>query len=345
MKIKCLIWDLDNTIWNGNLKDNRNVQLKPEIKNILRELYERGVIQSIASKNYNIDAIKRLKELDIDRYFVFSQISYNPKSIMVEKIINLINVEEENVGFIDDNEFELNEVRKSFNKIKIYKAEEYTNLLLYPELKFEIISNDSKNRMEYLKLKERRIIDEENFNGAKEEFLHKVNTTIIVKKYRKEYIDRVRELICRTNKYNNRNKETIYNVDIIKYSKKNLNNILVFEMKDIYGSYGIIGTLLYKIENKKMMIDVFSISCRILGRGIAVAIFSRIINKLFDEDRINEVECKIKYTKKNRESIILFNLLNFELKNNKNDIIHYELKKCINVKNCGFINVIFEENI
>lgn len=50
-KIKCVIWDLDNTIWDGVLSEDKEVKLNDNIKEIIEELDKRGILQSVASKN------------------------------------------------------------------------------------------------------------------------------------------------------------------------------------------------------------------------------------------------------------------------------------------------------
>lgn len=55
-KIKCVIWDLDNTIWDGVLSEDKEVKLNDNIKEIIEELDKRGILQSVASKNNYDDA-------------------------------------------------------------------------------------------------------------------------------------------------------------------------------------------------------------------------------------------------------------------------------------------------
>ena len=50
-EIKCVVWDLDDTLWEGVLSETKDVQLKPDVRNILSELDQRGILQSVASKN------------------------------------------------------------------------------------------------------------------------------------------------------------------------------------------------------------------------------------------------------------------------------------------------------
>lgn len=69
-KIKCVIWDLDNTIWDGVLSEDKEVKLNDNIKEIIEELDKRGILQSVASKNNYDDAMAKLRE------FVWMSIFY-----------------------------------------------------------------------------------------------------------------------------------------------------------------------------------------------------------------------------------------------------------------------------
>jgi HAD superfamily phosphatase (TIGR01681 family) len=70
-KIKCVIWDLDNTLWRGVLLEDNNITLRPGILNIIQTLDERGILQSISSKNDYALGIAKLKEFGIDEYFFY----------------------------------------------------------------------------------------------------------------------------------------------------------------------------------------------------------------------------------------------------------------------------------
>lgn len=345
MKIKCVIWDLDNTLWEGILNENQNVSLKPKIEEILKFLNKKGIIQSIVSKNYEKDAINKLKDLNIEQYFVFPQISYTPKNILIKNILEFLNIDEEFIVYVDDDEFEINEVKEYFPNINIYKAEKYLELLNDIEFQMNFLTEDSIKRTEYLKTKEKRIKVERNFIGPTEEFMKDARTQIILHSFKQKHLARVLELLERTNKYNNIDKSIVNKEYILKYINENNGKIIVFELNDKYGEYGTIGAMFFRILDQRMFIDTFCISCRVLGRGIPISIFSNIINKLFKEKRILEVVCKINYTKKNRESIVLLNLLNFKLNKVDNNIFEFILNKEIEIINKEFINVIYEEKL
>ena len=91
-EIKCIVWDLDNTIWDGTLTESKNVKLKHYIKDIIGELDARGILNSIASKNNYGDAVEKLKEFGIYEYFLYPEINWNPKSSSIANIQKNLNI-------------------------------------------------------------------------------------------------------------------------------------------------------------------------------------------------------------------------------------------------------------
>ena len=98
-KIKCVIWDLDNTIWNGVLIEDSSVILRDRIKGIIEVLDQRGILQSIASKNDYDLAMAKLRELGLDEYFIYPQINWGPKSISIKEIAKSINIGMDTISF------------------------------------------------------------------------------------------------------------------------------------------------------------------------------------------------------------------------------------------------------
>ena len=78
--VKSVVWDLDNTVWDGVLLEDPEVTPRQEVIDLIKTLDERGILQSVASKNDRSLATARLGELGIDEYFLCPQINWNPKS-------------------------------------------------------------------------------------------------------------------------------------------------------------------------------------------------------------------------------------------------------------------------
>src|SRR5262249_31842144 len=79
--IKCVVFDLDNTLWKGILIENDDVTPDPEMVRLVKHLDQRGVLLSVASKNDFDSALVKLKALGLDTYFLAPQINWGPKSI------------------------------------------------------------------------------------------------------------------------------------------------------------------------------------------------------------------------------------------------------------------------
>jgi len=76
--VKCLVWDLDNTLWQGTLLEDSDVKMSEEIRDLIIELDSRGILQSIASKNDYDMAWGRLEQLGIAEYFVHPRSGGDP---------------------------------------------------------------------------------------------------------------------------------------------------------------------------------------------------------------------------------------------------------------------------
>ena len=108
--VKCVVWDLDNTVWDGVLLEDERVSLKTSVPNIIRTLDRRGILQSVASKNNPATAMAKLQEFGLADHFLYPQISWNSKATSIQSIVSSINIGIDSVAFIDDQPFEREEV-------------------------------------------------------------------------------------------------------------------------------------------------------------------------------------------------------------------------------------------
>ena len=108
--VKMVIWDLDDTFWNGTLAEG-GIEFIESNAEIVRALAGRGIISSIASKNQHEAARDVLERAGLWDYFVFPSISFDPKGEKVAEIIRNASLRAENILFIDDNVSNLEEAR------------------------------------------------------------------------------------------------------------------------------------------------------------------------------------------------------------------------------------------
>jgi len=136
-KIKCVVWDLDNTLWEGTLVEDGidKLILKSGIREVIEELDRRGILQSIASKNNHDEAMSALKRFGIEEYFLSSQIFWRPKSEAVQTIARQLNIGLDTLLFVDDSEFELQEVSGVHQSVRSLNASKYLEIADLKECK------------------------------------------------------------------------------------------------------------------------------------------------------------------------------------------------------------------
>ena len=106
-KIKLIIWDLDETFWEGTLSEG-GLTACNNIELVKRLSYD-GIINSVCSKNDYPKAEKALIDLGINDFFVFKSIDWTPKGPRIKQLIKDMGLRPTNVLFIDDNIVNLNE--------------------------------------------------------------------------------------------------------------------------------------------------------------------------------------------------------------------------------------------
>jgi len=201
-EIKCVIWDLDHTIWDGVLLESESVSLKEGIIEILELLDSRGILHSIASKNNYEDAMSKLREFGIDHYFLYPQIHWNAKSQSIATIRKKLNIGIDSLIFVDDQSFERDEVSSVHSEVFCVDALEYLELPAHPRLNPNFITEDSKRRRHMYLEDMQRNQEEEDYQGPKESFLASLNMSFIISGCEEEDLKRAEELTQRTNQLN-----------------------------------------------------------------------------------------------------------------------------------------------
>ncbi len=308
-EIKCVVWDLDNTIWDGTLLESEEVFLKPNIKEIIIELDSRGILNSIASKNNFDDAIRKIKEFDLDKYFLYPEIHWNPKSESLKKIQTNLNIGMDTILFIDDQPFERDEVLCSIPNINVADALDYTKLVTHKQLNPRFITEDSKRRRLMYLEDIKRIKEEEEFNGPKEEFLASLNMKFIISKAKEIDLKRAEELTVRTNQLNATGRTYSYN-ELKDFIESKNHQLLVCELEDKYGSYGKIGLALLKVEDNHCHLHLLLMSCRVLSRGVGSVFLNFILQQTKKEGK--RLLADFKQTDRNKMMYATYKFANFK---------------------------------
>ena len=306
-QIKCVVWDLDNTIWQGILTEGE-VTLRDGIKDVMAELDRRGILQSVASKNNFEDAYKQLEGFGIAEYFLYPQINWNPKSSSIRLIREKLNLGIDTFAFIDDSEFERGEVLHAIPEVTAIDAADIDRILDMDIFIPRFITEDTVNRRKMYMADISRESDKAEFTGTDEEFLMSLDMKLSIAPVTEHDLQRAYELTVRTHQLNSTGYTYSYDelrsfIDSDKYI------FLIAQLTDKYGDYGKIGLIL--VENTDAMtIKLLLMSCRVMSRGVgsAILIYLEKLSKKLNKRLLAEFLA----TDRNRVMYITYKFMGFD---------------------------------
>ncbi len=277
-KIKCVVWDLDNTLWDGVLLEDDDVSLRDGVTDIIGTLDSRGILQSVASKNDHGAAMARLSAFGLDGYFLYPQIGWNPKSASVDTIIKQINIGAEAVAFVDDQPYEREEVAFSLPDVLCIDAADIRGISGMPEMNPRFVTDDSKIRRQMYQADIERNRIEEDFTGPKDEFLASLNMVLTISEAQEEDLRRAEELTVRTHQLNTTGDTYSYDeLNRLRQSDRHL--LLIAGLADKHGTYGKIGLSLVECDEEVWRIRLLLMSCRVMSRGVGMVMINHIRNE------------------------------------------------------------------
>jgi len=314
---KCIVLDLDNTIWGGIVGEDGfdGISLGPqppgnafiEFQKHLKALSQRGILLAINSKNNFDDAIHIirkhphmvLKEDD----FACMKINWNDKASNMNEISKELNIGLDGFVFFDDDPVNRELIKKTMPEITTpdlpHDPSYYSEMLqsLHDFSVFHVTEEDTKRGTMYLQQMKRN--DSKNSSMDLTDFLKTLNLEIDIKKSTSFTIPRISQLTMKTNQFNLTTKR--YQEEEIKQFSEN-DKMLVgcIQIQDKFGDNGITGVFIVeKISADEWFLDTFLLSCRVMGREVEKAMLFYIINEA-KKNNIKIIKAKFIPTSKNK---------------------------------------------
>ncbi len=276
-KVKLVIWDLDDTFWEGTLSEGETTPIERN-KDIVITLAKRGIVSSICSKNDPVATEVKLRDLDLWDWFVFPKIEFGPKGQNIVQIIESANLRAENVLFIDDNVLNLNEAKHYAKGIMVANpAEILDGLLALPQLEGK---NDAHlTRLKQYKSLEEKVLDSKATDLGNVEFLRQCDIRIEFNFEFETQLDRVVELANRSNQLNF-TKSRFESQKAIEKLREALNAYGAYfgtaHVRDKYGDYGMVGFYAGNRLGRRNKLDHFVFSCRAMNMGVEQYIYQKL---------------------------------------------------------------------
>ncbi len=274
---KCVVFDLDHTLWEGVLLETDRVRLRSVVPGLLKTLDERGILLSIASKNAHDHAMAKLREFGLDEYFIYPKINWGSKSENVKRIAKDIDIGLDTFIFVDDNPFELEEVRQALGVVECVPVEELERLLAHPRLQGSA-SPEARNRRALYRTAMVRSEAQAAFGDDYLAFLKASDIRLTVRPDRPEDFERVAELVQRTNQLNFSGRKYTREELLKRFDNPALERYVI-ACRDRYGDYGTVGFCMAVREGTTVRIEDLMLSCRVQGKYIEPALFGYLCER------------------------------------------------------------------
>jgi FkbH-like protein len=283
--IKCVIFDLDNTLWGGVIGDDglQGIALGEfdegeafvSFQKFIRELKRRGVILAVVSKNEHSNAIlpfkkhphMALKEEDISVFVA----NWDNKPDNIRVVQKKLNIGFDSFVFLDDNPFERNIVREFLPQVVVPELPEDPSmyLLALAELNlFETASYSEADRQradQYREEAQREVVKTEFTNIN--DYLISLGMEIRLERFNAFNLPRIAQLIQRSNQFNLMTRRYGEAACESMMNDKSLAP-LTLKLSDRFGDYGLISIVILKPAGHDIKIDEYLMSCRVLQRGV-----------------------------------------------------------------------------
>ena len=292
---KCLVLDLDNSLWGGVLGEDGidGIQVDGDYpgkayhywQEGLKELERNGVILAICSKNNQIDveALFAAREMPLSlKDFACTRINWNDKAANIREIAQELNIGLDSMVFVDDNPTERELIRQQLPMVAVpeWPAQPYELPMFYAQLVNDYFSvytltDEDKKKTEQYRQNANRAQTQAQFTDM-EDFLRSLEMRLTIAPAADITIPRIAQMTQKTNQFNLTTKR--YTESDIRSLLEEGAQIWTLAVADRFGDNGITGLMILKPENG-WIIDTLLMSCRVLGKGIEEAFFKSVISR------------------------------------------------------------------
>lgn len=288
---KCLVVDLDNTLWGGVVGEDGvdGVRLGPnypgnafvEFQRVLLDLHSRGVILAVASKNNPADVSVMFEQhpfmLLRKEHFAASEIHWGRKSESLARIARHLNIGLEHVVFADDNPAECVEVRGTLPAVTVIqlpaRPELYVDTLCAEGL-FDTLRVSDEDRRRGQLYQQRALAESiRSSSHSIEDYYRDLDMAVRIAPIDERSLARAAELTRKTNQFNLTTKR--YSDAEVSARVADPGSVtLTVAVRDRFGDHGVVGVIMARALAGRLDVDTFLLSCRVIGRTIETAMLA-----------------------------------------------------------------------
>jgi FkbH-like protein len=288
---KCLVLDLDNTLWGGVLGEDgvQGIKLGPTypgsafmaLQEAILSLHRRGVLLAIASRNNPADVDEVFADhphmLLKREHFAAEQIHWGTKSDSLRAIAQKLSIGLEHIVFVDDNPVECEQVASELPMVTVIhlptRPEQFVDTLTLDGL-FDSLSLSEEDRRRGDLYKQRDQAEElRERSTSLEDFYARLQMEVVFAYVQPASLARASQLTQKTNQFN---------VTTFRYGEAEITArmndpswlVTTVQVRDVFGDNGIVGFVMAQATGDRAEIDTLLLSCRVIGRGVETAMLA-----------------------------------------------------------------------
>lgn len=345
MSRKCIVLDLDNTLWGGIIGEDGisginlgpNAEGKPfmEFQKYLLSLFNRGIILAVNSSNNLDDALKAFREHPYmilkEEHFAAMQINWSDKISNMKAIADEINIGMDSLVFIDDDKLNREIIRSALPEVLVVDMPEDPALYLKKLMgigefsTYSITDEDRKRGGMYAEQRKRKEFQRSASDLT--EYLRNLSMTVTIEDANSFNIPRISQLTQKTNQFNMTTRRYAEE-DVLKLSRSGKFLVLSANVEDKFGDNGITGVIIAEKGKDRWRIDTFLLSCRVIGRRVEQALLAHVIKSAINENA-SALSGEFIPTKKNAPAKDFYKNNGFRLakKDPETEIWEYDLRE------------------
>jgi FkbH-like protein len=297
---KCIVLDLDNTLWGGVLGEDglEHLQLSDDgpgkafqdMQRILLDYHETGTLLAICSKNDESLAVTAIREhpamLLRPNHFAAMRINWQSKAVNLREIAAELNLDLNSFVFLDDLELERAEIRHLTSAVTtpdLPKDPSDYPAFLAQLSHFDALGtteDDRRRGQMYSEDRERRA--QAQTAGSLEDFLKGLQLQVVVRRADRQSVVRLAQLSQRTNQFNLTTRRYTQS-DLLALLENQNWRLYELRVSDRIGDSGVSGAAFVQVDlaTESARLDTFLVSCRVLGRGIESAFLAGVCSDLY----------------------------------------------------------------
>ncbi len=265
--IKCVIWDIDNTLLSGVYLESPSTPPAPDpaMLAVLGTLSSRGIIHAIASRNppeaaeYAADAA--------GHQFAAAECGWGRKSDAIRRIVTGLGLAAEAVAFVDDEAYERAEVSFALPELLVLSPEEMADAVGWPDFGPAVVTAEGRRRGAVYAQRRRRQEEGRAFGGSREEFLQYCATAIVIAAAQPQDVPRLHELSVRTHQFNSAGQQ-VSEAELAALVGSAAQRVITVRLSDRFGDDGMVGGCVIAAGADAWTVPLLMMSCRAIGRGV-----------------------------------------------------------------------------